>query len=278
MHATPVSLSTGKQRVNNLSTRWRSVSLHFVSSASLPDVTAQLPMKKLKRGMSERAPLNERFSPVQAVDPARFSPQPPPLTHTVDVIASMESSFSDSDSSSEERDGRTEEGKSRSSIEIRQLHITEVSPAYFGTSSTRMSLPSGPRRPRKSQKLLVVEDSSFSCKVLKTLAAKCGYGECDEAKNAKEALMMYRVMALQDSLYFAIFVNMTKPSVDGAAFIRDLRANEGASGFQRTFVCGVSETAQLDAVLFDDCSKYHSVPRLGSEPDLQRVLKLAARR
>ena len=145
-------------------------------------------------------------------------------------------------------------------------------------SSISHSEASVPRRPHQTHKFLIVDDSPYSRRVLKTLAGKHGYNECDEAKDETEALQMFRIMSMQRSLYYVIFVNAAKQSVGGVSLVRKLRGMEGSSGLPRTFICGVTDAGPLDESLFDATSNSHTVIRLGSEADLQRVLKLASKR
>lgn len=269
VQSTPLTLSTGKQTASPLSTRWKAGNLHFLSSASLPEFSVGS-APKLKRGQSDMQVIPPRkLSSRVSGEIERFSPQPPPLsTHPAGFRSELSSSSSSSSESAEEP--AIIEGRSRDSLQIRQLELSEHSQrASFAAHDP-------PRRPHLSQKILVVDENPYVRRILKTAAARNGYTDCDEAKDKTEALQMYRVMSLQESLYAAIFVTTGKASGVGESLVRDFRSLETASDFPRTLVCGIPAVTGSEAALYDCFSKVYAVTRPSSESELREVLRKAA--
>lgn len=244
--STPLTLSTGKQTASPLSTRWKAGNLHFLSSASLPDFSIGS-APKMKRGQSDMHVLpSRRLSSQASGEIERFSPQPPPLSQHP---AGLQSGVSSSSSSASDEEPLNADARSRASQPVRHSEASE--------QPQRASFPPHDQfhRAHLSQKILVVDENPYVRRILKAAAAKNGYTDCDEAKDKTEALQMYRVMSLQESLYAAIFVTTGKPSGAGESIVREFRCVEAASDFPRTLVCGIPAVSGSEAALYDCFSK-----------------------
>lgn len=265
VQSTPLTLSTGKVTASPLSTRWKAGNLHFLSSSSLPEFSMSS-MPKLKRGQSEAQTFPIRkLSNRPSGEIERFSPQPPPLSQHP---AGYHDDLSSSSSSESAEDPVAVEGRSRDFLPLRQLQISEPRVSFSSHDQTY--------RPHSSQKILVVDENPYIRRILKAGLAKNGYTDCDEAKDKTEALQMYRVMSLQNSLYAAIFVATGKASGAGESLVRELRIVEASSEFPRTMVCGIPAVSGIDSALYDCFSKNYTVTRPSSESELRDVLRLAA--
>ena len=247
----PVDLSPGKETVSPLITRWKCANfrnLHHVSSSP-----ALISVMHSKRSSFRRQ------SPQTGSEIARFSPQPPPMSSS-DRWASVSSASS-------------EDGEARSVL-VRRLDLSE---AQFSPRGETASF----HRPHISRlpKLLVVEDNAQLRRALISVVKRHGFADCDEAKDDTEALQMYRIMTLQNGLYFVIFVDLMAKMFSGSSAVQKIRDLEQSCSYPRTFICGItSDNSSHEPSLFDAFSNLYSVTCHDSDPEVQRTLRSASRR
>jgi len=231
-----MKLTDVKEEVNSQTIRWKSRSLRM--SVSMPSL-----MKRINRRTDEE----DRKRPV-FMRLHEKSRQSIPTS-----LAELPSEHSDS--SSESLSEKVEVGKLLPRMqEYGDIGITQRGSLPVSSNASRLEEEQFETR---SKALLLIGNRQFSAGLRGDLG-KLGLRNTDEARNLAEAMELYRVLARQHAIYLVIFADLSTPSLNGHAFVRNIRQNERITHIRRSFICGIGSELPLD--LLDTASNPYPVP------------------
>lgn len=219
-----MKLTDIKEEVNSQTIRWKSQGLRM--SVSMPSL-----MKRINRHYDEEKP------PVFI----RFREKPKPAVSTSLAELPSEHSESSCESLSEQVEGGKQLPKKQ---EYGDIGITQRGSLPPSSNVSRLEEEEY-RVEVRNRVLLLIGNPQFTVN-LKTDLRKLGLGNTDEAGNLDEAMEMYRALTRNHAIYLVIFADLSTPSLNGHAFVRNIRQHERITHIRRSFICGIGSELPLD--------------------------------